>query len=207
MHPYSSIDTTAAWKKLSFILSIRSDFHVNDSLSIAVHAFISRIMSSFSSTADAVISGSWHIVFIVLTLKVAALIMFFLHLSKLGLGSGVNFSNSGFRDQTTAELASCLPVWRVTLFRSTVLITVLFGCFFSSLLEISSSYYLTKLFDFDRWHMRFFRSAYVGESIYHLIFFLSSLYFHTYSFFHHTTCESKCDTLPSSAANQGDNSV
>ena len=26
MHPYSSIDTTAAWKKLRFILSVRSDF-------------------------------------------------------------------------------------------------------------------------------------------------------------------------------------
>ena len=26
-------------------------------------------------------------------------------------------------------------------------------------------------------------------------------------FFHHTTCESMCDTLPSSAANQGDNTV
>ena len=27
MHPYSSIDVTAAWKKLRFILSVRSDFH------------------------------------------------------------------------------------------------------------------------------------------------------------------------------------
>ena len=26
VHPYSSIDTTAAWKKLRFILSVRSDF-------------------------------------------------------------------------------------------------------------------------------------------------------------------------------------
>ena len=26
VHPYSSIDTTAAWKKLCFILSVRSDF-------------------------------------------------------------------------------------------------------------------------------------------------------------------------------------
>ena len=26
-------------------------------------------------------------------------------------------------------------------------------------------------------------------------------------FFHHTTCESTCDTLASSAANQGDNTV
>ncbi len=42
--PYSSIDTTAAWKKLRFILSVRSDFHMIDSLSIAVHAFVSRVL-------------------------------------------------------------------------------------------------------------------------------------------------------------------
>ena len=38
MHPYSSNDTTAAWKKLCFILSVRSDFHMTTSLSIAVYA-------------------------------------------------------------------------------------------------------------------------------------------------------------------------
>ena len=32
VHPYSSIDTTAAWKKLRFILSVRSDFHMIESL-------------------------------------------------------------------------------------------------------------------------------------------------------------------------------
>ena len=48
VHPYSSIDTTAAWKKLRFILSVRSDFHMIDSLSIAVHAFVSRVLMSFS---------------------------------------------------------------------------------------------------------------------------------------------------------------
>ena len=48
MHPYSSIDTTAAWKKLRFILSVRSDFHMIESLSIAVHAFVSRVSMSFS---------------------------------------------------------------------------------------------------------------------------------------------------------------
>ena len=46
MHPYSSIDTTAAWKKLRFILSVRSDFHMIESLSIAVHAFVSRVSMS-----------------------------------------------------------------------------------------------------------------------------------------------------------------
>ena len=39
VHPYSSVDTTAAWKKLRFILSVRSDFHMTDSLLIAVHDF------------------------------------------------------------------------------------------------------------------------------------------------------------------------
>ena len=48
VHPYWSIDTTAAWKKLCFILSVRFDFHMIDSLSIAVHAFVSRVSISFS---------------------------------------------------------------------------------------------------------------------------------------------------------------
>ena len=33
------------------------------------------------------------------------------------------------------------------------------------------------------------------------------IYIYIYIFFHHTTCESTCDTLASSAANQGDNTV
>ena len=48
VHPYSSIDTTAAWKILRFILSVRSDFHMIESLSIPVHAFVSRVSMSFS---------------------------------------------------------------------------------------------------------------------------------------------------------------
>ena len=39
VHPYSSIDVTAAWKKLRFILSVRSDFHIIDSLLIVVPCF------------------------------------------------------------------------------------------------------------------------------------------------------------------------
>ncbi len=39
VHPYSSIDTTTAWRKLHFILSVRSDFYMTDTLSIAAHAF------------------------------------------------------------------------------------------------------------------------------------------------------------------------
>ena len=34
--------------------------------------------------------------------------------------------------------------------------------------------------------------------------YINNIYFF---FFHHTTCESTCDTLASSAANQGDNTV
>ena len=44
MHPYSIIDTTAAWKKLRFILSGRSDFYMSDRLLLAVHAFGSRVL-------------------------------------------------------------------------------------------------------------------------------------------------------------------
>ena len=39
-HLYGSIDMIAAWKKLRFILSVRSDFHMTESLSIAVHIYI-----------------------------------------------------------------------------------------------------------------------------------------------------------------------
>ena len=48
VRPFSSIDTTATGKKLRFILSIRFDFHMIDSLSIAVHAFVSCVSMSFS---------------------------------------------------------------------------------------------------------------------------------------------------------------
>ena len=48
VHVYSSIYTNAAWKKIRFILSVRSDFHMTNSLSIAVHAFASRMLMSVS---------------------------------------------------------------------------------------------------------------------------------------------------------------
>ena len=47
MHPYNSIGTTAAWKKLRFILSDRSDFHMIDSLLMIAHAFVNRVLMSF----------------------------------------------------------------------------------------------------------------------------------------------------------------
>ena len=47
VHPYISIDTIAAWKKVRFILSVRSDFYMIDSLSIVVHAFVSPVSMPF----------------------------------------------------------------------------------------------------------------------------------------------------------------
>ena len=49
VHPYSSIGTTAAWKKLRFVLSFRSDFHMIDSLSIAVLRNICVIIKQATS--------------------------------------------------------------------------------------------------------------------------------------------------------------
>ena len=49
MHPYSSIDVTAVWKKLRFILSVRSDFHITDSLLIAAHAFVNLLSNMNNS--------------------------------------------------------------------------------------------------------------------------------------------------------------
>ena len=48
VHPYSCIDASAAWMKLRFILSVRSEFHMTDSLSLAVHVFACRVLTSLS---------------------------------------------------------------------------------------------------------------------------------------------------------------
>ena len=48
MHPYSRMDTTAAWKKLRFILSGRSYLHMTSGIPITIHAFASYILISFS---------------------------------------------------------------------------------------------------------------------------------------------------------------
>ena len=45
VHPYSNIDTKAAWKKLRFNSLGRPDFYVIDSLSEAVHIFARRILT------------------------------------------------------------------------------------------------------------------------------------------------------------------
>ena len=48
VHLYSNTDTTAAWKKLCFILSVRSDLLLIINLSIAVCAFVRHILVSLS---------------------------------------------------------------------------------------------------------------------------------------------------------------
>ena len=49
VYPYSSMDMTAALKKkLRFILTDRSDFHMTNNLSIAHHDFASHALMSFS---------------------------------------------------------------------------------------------------------------------------------------------------------------
>ena len=64
VQPYSSIDVTAAWKKLRFILSVRSDFHIIDSLLKAVHAFANLVSMSFSVDStllpSAILNKSWR---------------------------------------------------------------------------------------------------------------------------------------------------
>ena len=49
VHLYSRINMTAAWKRLCFILSDKSDFPMIDDQSIAVYAFARRKLMSFSA--------------------------------------------------------------------------------------------------------------------------------------------------------------
>ena len=49
VHPYSSIDTTTAWKKLCFILLDSSDFYMLNKLSVVVHAFTWHILMLLSA--------------------------------------------------------------------------------------------------------------------------------------------------------------
>ena len=48
VHPYSSTDTATAWKTILVNISKRSDFHIIDNLSIVVHAFTRRMLTSLS---------------------------------------------------------------------------------------------------------------------------------------------------------------
>ena len=49
VHPYSSMDTTAAWKKFRLISSDRSDSHMTDSLSSDIHALLVTYWCNFQS--------------------------------------------------------------------------------------------------------------------------------------------------------------
>ena len=81
-------------------------------------------MSIFYLTADAVNSGSWFIVFKVLTLKVAIWTIY-LHLSKLSLGYVADFLNTEARAPTSAECIHCLLAWRLMWFGCIILIRVM----------------------------------------------------------------------------------
>ena len=48
VHPYIRMAMTVAQKKMRFISSDKSDFHMTDSLSVAVHAFASYVLMSLS---------------------------------------------------------------------------------------------------------------------------------------------------------------
>ena len=48
VHPYSSIDAFIAWNKCHFILSDKSDYHMTNKSSIAIHIFVRRILTSHS---------------------------------------------------------------------------------------------------------------------------------------------------------------
>ena len=48
VHLYTSIDTTATWKKSCFISSDRSDFYMIDNLSIVVNAFAWHVLTLLS---------------------------------------------------------------------------------------------------------------------------------------------------------------
>ena len=48
VHPYGTFDTGTAWKKFRFISLDISDYYMNDNLSIAVHTFTKRMLTSLS---------------------------------------------------------------------------------------------------------------------------------------------------------------
>ena len=61
VRPYSSTDTVTTWKKSRFILLARSDFCMNDKLSIAAHAIARRMLihSQLVNTAPCVTLTGW----------------------------------------------------------------------------------------------------------------------------------------------------
>ena len=84
-----------------------------------------HIMSILCSTADAVSSGSWPILFKVLTLNVAICIVCLQFSSFCCLSSVGDFSNTEARAPTSAGHAPFLPEWRVMRFMYVVWVWVM----------------------------------------------------------------------------------
>ncbi len=63
VHPYSSIDTTTAWKKQRFILSVRSDFHtILDGASLKLvdkFTYLGSWVSSTEKGIDTRLTKAW----------------------------------------------------------------------------------------------------------------------------------------------------
>ena len=94
VHLYSTIDTTAAWKKLRFILLVRSDFHMIDSLSIAVHdkflhLFQTKNLYQFENFYSIFFSS--YCFFIIDILFPLSLTAFFFVFKSFHLANGNNF--------------------------------------------------------------------------------------------------------------------
>ena len=85
-----------------------------------------QIMSILCSTADAISSGSWPILFRALTLNVAICIVC-LHFSSfcMSLSSVADFSNTEARAPTSAGRAPFLPAWRAMRFMHVVWVWVM----------------------------------------------------------------------------------
>ena len=104
-----------------------------------------QIMSILCSTTDAISSGSWPILFRVLTLNVAICIVC-LHFSSfcLSLNSVADFSNTEARAPTSAGRAPCLPARRAMRFMYVVWVwvTVIFRAQFKTVHIFVSSIYI-----------------------------------------------------------------
>ena len=60
MHPYSSIDVTAAWKKLRFILSVRSDFHIRCTTWTLTKRLEKKLDGNYTRMLRAILNKSWQ---------------------------------------------------------------------------------------------------------------------------------------------------
>ena len=112
-----------------------------------------QIMSILCSTADTVSSGSWPILFRVLTLNVAICIVC-LHFSSFCLSSVADFSNTEARAPTSAGRAPFLPARRAMRFMYVVWVwvMVIFRWLFFILIYRSHSYRRAAVVPRSNWH-------------------------------------------------------